>query len=143
VAQLKKTASQITNKHKRIRVLHVDADSEFLKIFKLIMMEMDNQLDIDEVRSVKEAFAKLKRKKYDVVISDYDMIQKDGLQFLKELREAKNKIPFILFTIRSKEELPPNALNFEFTHYISKYGNAETVFKEMANTIVAYAEICT
>ena len=42
---------------------------------------------------------------YDVVVSDYEMPQKDGLQFLKELREQNNEIPFILFTGKGREEV--------------------------------------
>jgi FixJ family two-component response regulator len=30
---------------------------------------------------------------------------KDGLQFLRELREEKNEIPFVLFTGKGREEV--------------------------------------
>ena len=62
-----------------------------------------NSLDIDNVRNPDEAFKKWATGHYTVVVSDYEMPQKNGLQFLKELREQKNKVPFTLFTGKGRE----------------------------------------
>jgi DNA-binding NarL/FixJ family response regulator len=134
--KLEKTVSEIPNKHNRLSILHVENDLVYQEIFKLIIMDIDYRFDIDSACSIDEAFAKLQSKRYDVIVSGFFMPTKDGCQFLKELRETKNQIPFVLFTIRSKEELPPNALNFEFTHYICKYGEPETIYKEIANVLL-------
>lgn len=103
-------------------------------------MEMDARFDVDHACSVDEAFSKLKCKRYDVIVSDYVMPQKSGLQFLKELREAKNEIPFILFTIEPIEEVAINALNIEVEGYFCKMGKAETVYRELTHGIVASVE---
>jgi DNA-binding NtrC family response regulator len=75
-----------------IRVLLVDDDLSILEISKQILMDMGS-LEIDTACCVDEAYQKLASMYYDAIISDYDMPQKDGLQFLKELREQKNEIP--------------------------------------------------
>ena len=75
-----------SNKKSIIRVLHVDDDPSMLEISKQILMDMGN-FEIDSACCVDEAFKKLSTGHYDVVVSDYEMPQKDGLQFLKELRE--------------------------------------------------------
>ena len=84
--------------------MHVDDDPSVLEISKIMLMDMESCIDIDNVSCVDEAFKKLSIGHYDVVVSDYKMPQKDGLQFLKELREQKNETPFILFTGRAEKK---------------------------------------
>jgi PAS domain S-box-containing protein len=129
-----------SNKKSAIRVLHVDDDSSLLEISKQIMMDMDASLEFDSINSVDEAFKKLSIGQYDVVISDYEMPQKNGLQFLKELREQKNQIPFILFTGKGREEVAINALNLGANRYINKNGDPETVYTELASSVTQAAE---
>jgi len=70
-----------------------------------MLLDLNNGFEIDKVCCADEAFKKLSTGKYDVVVSDYEMPKKNGLEFLKELREANNKIPFILFTGKGREEV--------------------------------------
>ena len=82
-----------------IRVLNVDDDSDFLKITKRIL-EVIDAFKVDTALSVDEAIDKMKRTEYDVIVSDYQMPGKSGLDFLKELRASGNNVPFVLFTGR-------------------------------------------
>jgi PAS domain S-box-containing protein len=63
------------------------------------------------------------------------MPKKDGLQFLKELREQKNEIPFILFTGKGREEVAIKALNLGAEGYHNKQGSPETVYGELTHSI--------
>lgn len=119
------------NENKPIRVLHVDDDSGFLKVTKQCL-EMEAPVKVDTVVSVDEALKKLWTERYDVVVSDYQMPKKDGLEFLKELREKENTIPFIMFTGKGREEIAIRALNLGADQYLNKSGDPETVFKELA-----------
>jgi len=116
--------------------LHVDDDPSILEISKLMLIDIVSSLDIDNVSSVDEAFKKLTTGNYDVVVSDYEMPQKDGLDFLKELREQNNKIPFILFTGKGREEVAIRALNLGVDGYFNKQGSPETVYGELCFGIV-------
>ena len=71
-----------------LRVLHVDDDTSFLSVSKMIL-EGENKFEIDSATSVDEAFEKLKVQSYDAIVSDFEMPQKNGLDFLKELREHR------------------------------------------------------
>jgi len=122
-----------------IHVLHVDNDSDFLKTAKKIL-EMHGPFKVDMAYSVEEALDKMKKKTYDAIISDYVMPRKDGLQFLKELREKGDKIPFIIFTGKSREEVAISALNLGANQYISKVGDSETVFSELAHGVLEAEE---
>ncbi len=117
-----------------LRVLHVDDDASILEVSKQILMTEGN-FEIDFASSVEEAFKKLQSRQYDVVVSDYEMPSKNGLDFLKELKEQKNPIPFILFTGKGREEIAVEALNLGAGGYYNKQGNPETVYGELAHGI--------
>jgi PAS domain S-box-containing protein len=125
---------KLTDSKDYLRILHVDDDICFLEISKQIL-EMENKFEIDNVTSVDEAFQKLGAKSYDAVISDYEMPPKNGLDFLKELREQQRDIPFILFTGKGREEVVVDALNLGADRYINKNGSPETVYCELADAI--------
>ncbi len=136
-----RSASDLTpsNKKTNIRVLHVDDDPCFLEVSKQIL-SIENNYEIDNATSVAEAFKKMEQQPYDVVVSDYEMPQKDGLQFLTELREQKNGIPFMLFTGKGREEVAIKALNLGADGYYNKQGNPETVYGELAYGILRVTE---
>jgi PAS domain S-box-containing protein len=113
----------------------VDDDPSILEISKLMLMDLESSFDIDNACCVDEAFKKLSTRHYDVVISDYEMPTKNGLQFLEELREQKNDIPFILFTGKGREEVVIKALNLGADRYLNKNGDPETVYFELAHAI--------
>jgi len=117
-----------------IRVLHVDDEAGFLKASKQIL-EMQGNFQVDTASSVEEAKEILKRKSFDVVISDYLMPGKNGLEFLKELRNSGNGIPFIMFTGKGREEVAIKALNLGADLYFNKIGDPETVYGELAHGI--------
>ena len=84
---------------------------------------------------VDEACKKLTTGKYDVVISDYELPKKNGLQLLKELRDQKSNISFILFTGKGREEVAIQALNMGADRYFNKQGAPETVYGELAHAL--------
>ena len=117
-----------------IRVLHVDDDDDFLIISKRLL-ERQGQFQVESVLSVKEALQKLRQTSYDVIISDYQMFGKTGLEFLKELRDAGNDAPFFLFTGERREKIAGEALNFGAARCFNKNGNFEVVYVELASAI--------
>jgi PAS domain S-box-containing protein len=125
---------------KKIRVLHVDDEPGLLKIAKQAL-EMEGPLQVDTAISTDEALAKLEQAKYDVIVSDYKMPGKDGLDLLRELREKGNTIPFIMFTGKGREEVAIRALNLGANQYINKVGETQTVYTELVHSITELARI--
>jgi DNA-binding NtrC family response regulator len=123
-----------SNKKNAVRILHVDDDLCLLEVSKQIL-SMENNFDIDNAASVDEALKKMEKESYDAVVSDYEMLQKNGLDFLKALREKSNQIPFILFTVKGREDVAVKALNLGADSYINKNGSPETVYCELADAI--------
>ena len=114
--------------------MHVDDDSSSIDVSKQILMDMGS-FNVDHACCVDEAFKKLAIGHYDVIVSDYKMPQKDGLQFLKDLRERKNETPFILFTEKGREEVAIKALNLGADGYVNKQGAPEIIYGELSHTI--------
>jgi CheY-like chemotaxis protein len=117
-----------------LRVLHVDDDACFLNISKQIL-EMDSKIEVEMVTSVDEALDNLKQFQYDVVISDYEMPEKNGLQFLKELKKIAKSPPFILFTGKEQGEVAVKAQSLGAFRYLNKNGDPEHVYPELVSFI--------
>jgi PAS domain S-box len=122
-----------------IRILHIDDDADFLELAKQII-RISGDFIVDSALSVDEGFEKLKTQPYDVVLCDYEMQGKDGLQFLRELRDQKNDVAFMLFTGKGREEVAITALNLGADGYYNKHGSTETVFGELLHGIKAVTE---
>ncbi len=133
------SAKIVLDLNDKIRVLHVDDDSGLLKIAKQCL-EMEGPLEVETALSAEEALVKLEKDKYDIVVSDYQMPGKDGLDLLKMLRSNGNTIPFIMFTGKGREEIAIRALNLGANQYLNKVGETETVYVELAHSITELAK---
>jgi two-component system NtrC family sensor kinase len=121
-----------------IKILHVDDDSELLFIMKECLEQTG--FEVDSALSVDEALDKMKKITYDAIISDYLIPGKNGLKFLKELREKGNTIPFIILTGKGLEEVATQALNLGADHYINKNENPELMFSEITKVLINLVE---
>jgi PAS domain S-box-containing protein len=119
---------------KEIKVLHVDDEYDVLALTKNYL-EQDAIFNVDTTTSVKEGIELIKNGKYDVVVSDYQMPEMDGLEFLQNLRKLGNEIPFIMLTGKGREEVAMDALNKGANYYILKHGDVESVYRTVARVI--------
>ncbi|MFA7079958.1 MAG: PAS domain S-box protein [Candidatus Bathyarchaeia archaeon] len=116
------------------RVLLVDDDEAFLEISKQILQQ-ENNYQIDTATSVNQATQKLKTKTFDVIVSDYEMPQKTGLDLLNHIKKTQPNTPFILFTGKGREDIAIQALNLGANYYINKHGTPKTVYGELTHAI--------
>jgi len=117
-----------------IRVLYVDDEPSLLEITRLYL-EQTGEFSVDTVESAREALRRLESGRYDIILSDYQMPEMDGIRLLKQLRASGNTIPFIVFTGRGREEVVIEAINSGADSYIQKGGNPQAQFAELAHKI--------
>jgi len=111
-------------------VLYVDDEPALLDIGR-IYLEKSGHFHVDVAESVDEAITKLNARPYDAIVSDYQMADTDGIQFLRIIREQYRDIPFILFTGRGREEVVIEALNSGADFYLQKGGEPKSQFTEL------------
>jgi PAS domain S-box-containing protein len=111
-------------------VLYVDDEPVLLDIGKIYLNKSGHFL-VDTATSVAEAIEKLRDHTYDAIISDYQMTDIDGIQFLRYIREHFPDLPFILFTGRGREEIVIEALNSGADFYLQKGGEPKSQFAEL------------
>lgn len=67
-------------------VLLVDDEPDFLKQAKIFLEREDDRLNVETALSAEEGLEMLEEDGYDAIVSDYQMPETDGLEFLKIVR---------------------------------------------------------
>jgi PAS domain S-box-containing protein len=111
-------------------LLYVDDEPALLDLGKTYL-ELSGQFRIDTATSVKDALVKVKQQKYAGIISDYQMPDMNGIEFLRCIRKYYKDLPFILFTGRGREEIAIDALNSGADFYLQKGGDQKSQFVEL------------
>ena len=115
-----------------IRVLYVDDEPALLDIARIYFVEQRG-FYIECVTSAKAALRRLEETAFDLIVSDYQMPEMNGIEFLKKVRKRKNYIPFIIFTGRGGEEIAIDALNAGADFYFQKDGDTKVQFAELSH----------
>jgi len=72
---------------------------------------------------------------YDAIVSDYQMPEMDGIEFLKTVRGSGSDMPFIIFTGKGREDVVIEAINNGADFYLQKGGNPKAQFAELSHKI--------
>jgi len=117
-----------------LRVLYIDDEASLLEITR-IFLERAGGMAVDTTPDPREALRLIMSDRYDVIVSDYQMPEMDGITLLKEIRGAGSNVPFIIFTGKGREEVVIEALNSGADFYLQKGGDPKSQFFELANAI--------
>jgi len=117
-----------------IDVLHVDDDPQFADLVKDILEQIAPDVEVVTCDSVKAALLHLETEDVDCVLSDYDMPEMDGLEFLRQMRARGLERPFVLLTGKGSEEIASEAISVGASDYFQKSGSIDQ-FEILANRI--------
>ncbi|HUT82335.1 MAG TPA: response regulator [Candidatus Bathyarchaeia archaeon] len=118
-----------------VKILLVDDEEDLLTATKLYLENVEKNLQVIPVSSVRSAMNLIRKESFEIIISDYQMPEKNGLEFLADLRAEEYNIPFIIFTGRGREEIAIQALNLGADYYLQKGGDVRSQFSELINLI--------
>ena len=109
-------------------VLVVDDYSTMIRIMHNLLKQLGFE-QVDDANDGSTALAKLRRRDYGLVISDWNMEPMTGFALLREMRSdpALTEIPFIMVTAESKTENVIAAKKAGVSNYIVKPFNAQTL----------------
>ena len=109
-------------------VLIVDDYSTMVCIIRNLLKQVGFR-DIDDASDGSQALAKMRERKYGLVISDWNMEPMTGYDLLKEARQDPEltTTPFIMVTAESKTENVIAAKRAGVSNYIVKPFNAQTL----------------
>ena len=114
-------------------VLLVDDSKLMINIIRGLLQHL-GVTDVDDANDGASALAKMRNKRYGLVISDWNMVPMTGYELLRELRSdpALKRTPFIMVTSESKTENVIAAKKAGVDNYIVKPFNARTLQHKIA-----------
>ncbi len=133
-------SSEFIYKHlKTLKVLCVDDCSTTRVLIDSIVSEM-----VDEIIFAKdgiEGYEKFQDNRVDLIISDYDMPNENGLDMIQKIRKQNANIPIILVSSIKKLDVAIKALNLDVSAFVKKpivKDELETAVKKSAKLFVAH-----
>jgi two-component system, chemotaxis family, chemotaxis protein CheY len=120
-----------------LNVLIVDDYKTMLRVIRNLLAQLGFK-NIDEATDGTMALDMISKKKYGLVISDWNMEPMTGLDLLKNVRAQSNPVPFIMVTAESKTENILAAKQAGVNNYIVKPFSAETLKQKITAVMGAF-----
>ncbi|EMA59592.1 PAS domain-containing protein [Halorubrum lipolyticum] len=103
-----------------IQVLHVDDDPAFGELVGTYLGREDDRMTVRTATTPPDGLDLIGAHDIDCVVSDYDMAERNGIEFLEAVRERYPDLPFILYTGKGSEEIASEAISMGVTDYLQK-----------------------
>lgn len=101
-----------------VSLLYIDDDEALVDLFEDAMSAYGYQ--VESACGGEEGITKYKQIKADIVVLDYEMPGKNGMEVLEELKKEDNKPTIIMLTGNGNEELAVEAMYKGATNYLVK-----------------------
>ncbi len=115
------------------RILAVDDDIITLELIKTVLPADD--FSVTAFTNPVDALASFKENSYDLILSDYFMLQMDGREFLEEVRKIGIDLPFIFLTANTDVRQAIELIKVGADDYICKPFQASELIFRIEKTI--------
>lgn len=103
---------------KNLNILYIEDEENIrINIKKVLLLLCENVFDVS---STEEAKIILKEQRIDIVISDINLPDSDGISFVKELRKTDKTIPVILLSAYTDTKYLLEATKLKLVDYLTK-----------------------
>ncbi len=102
-----------------MKVLIVD-DSGTMRIIQKRCLNKLGINDIDEGEDGVKGMVQFRANQYDVIFTDWNMPNMDGLEFLKEIRKSNTQVPVIMITTEAEKARVILAVQAGVSDYLVK-----------------------
>ncbi len=118
----------------QIKILVIDDDPIFLEMLREFWEKKEN-CKIKTTKNPKKGLEMFESNNYDVIVSDYQMPEINGLELLKKIREKDRETPFVLITGKGNEEVAKKAVNLKVDRYINKNDDPQEQYETIIDAI--------
>lgn len=117
-----------------VEILHVDDEPECVDLVETYLEEENQLFNVRTALRPEEGLKILAESNIGCIVSDYDMPEMDGIEFLDAVRETYPDLPFILYTGKGSEQVAADAIAAGATDYLQK-GTGTDQYTVLANRI--------
>ena len=124
--------------HESLKALVVD-DSMAMRIVLLDILERIgfNRSNVTEAVDGVDALEKAKAATYDIILMDWNMPNKNGLEALKELRESGDKTPLMMVTTEGERAHVVEAIKAGANNYLVKPFNSTDLSEKIEQLLAS------
>ncbi len=114
------------------RILIVDDFGTMRKILRNVLQQL-GYTNIEEAENGVQALEKLRSGQFDLVITDWNMPEMDGLELLRNIRADGNlrNLPVMMVTAEAEKDKVIEAIKAGVNNYIVKPFTAETMKQKL------------
>lgn len=107
-----------------LSILHVDDDPDLSDLVKIYLEDESSDIDCS-VTTENDPEQALERvadpdTTFDCIISDYNMPQMNGIEFLKAVRQSSPELPVLLFSGEEPSDIAAEIIQAGLTDYLAK-----------------------
>jgi len=107
-----------------INVLYVGSRSNIANILHGATADDETRLNVITVRTISDASRTLSEGPIECIVSDYDLADGTGIEFLRTIRSENISIPFILYPAEGSEKIASKAISAGVSEYIHQGSNS-------------------
>jgi CheY-like chemotaxis protein len=102
------------------RILLVEDDGSIAQIIQIFLKDLRTPYHLDVAFSAEEGVDLWQREPYDLLLTDYNLRGKNGLDLVTQLKGRGSTAPMVLFTAYDSPQLRRAARNAGVTKFIAK-----------------------
>ena len=110
----------VVHQHLTMRILIADDHAVVRRGLKQILADEFKKADFGEAGNAREALDRIRKENWDTVVLDITMPGRSGLEALKEIKEARPKLPVLVLSMHPEDQFAVRVLKSGASGYMTK-----------------------